>query len=55
MCCPNMIIQLGDTTNVVQDTNRMPDITLQWLLQQPVYSAYRVKRNCFVFIYLYDL
>jgi hypothetical protein len=39
MCCPNVIIQLGDNSNLSQ----MPDLTLQWLLQQPVFTPYRVR------------
>jgi len=43
MCCPNVIIQLGDNSNLSQDRNKMPDLTLQWLLQQPVFTPYRVR------------
>jgi hypothetical protein len=43
MCCPNIIIQLGDTSNLPQARNKMPDLTLQWLLQQPVFTPYRVR------------
>jgi hypothetical protein len=41
MCCPNMIIQLGDDMNA--SPNKMPDVTLEWLLQQPVFASYRVR------------
>ena len=43
MCCPNIIIQLGETMDSSQDRNKMPDVTLEWLLQQPVFSPYRVR------------
>jgi hypothetical protein len=43
MCCPNVIIQLGDSLNPSEDLNRMPDLTLEWLLQQPVFTPYRVR------------
>ncbi|UJR14344.1 hypothetical protein I4U23_001340 [Adineta vaga] len=41
MCCPNVIIQLTDNMTSSQVQNRMPDITLQWLLEQPVFVPYR--------------
>jgi hypothetical protein len=43
MCCPNIVVQLGDNSSLPQDRNKMPDMTLQWLLQQPVYGSYRVR------------
>ncbi|CAF3241348.1 unnamed protein product [Rotaria sp. Silwood2] len=41
MCCPNVVIQLGDNITSSQDRNKMPDLTLEWLLQQPVFVPYR--------------
>jgi hypothetical protein len=57
MCCPNIIIQMGDNMPSSQDRNRMPDVTLDWLLQQPVFVPYRVwlkfKSFNFGFVFLH--
>lgn len=42
MCNPHVIIQLGESLNPSQDPNKMPDVTLPWLSQQPVFVPYRV-------------
>lgn len=42
MCSPHVIIQLGESITPSQDPNKMPDIPLPWLLQQPVFVPYRV-------------
>ncbi|CAF4632019.1 unnamed protein product [Rotaria sp. Silwood1] len=41
MCCPKVVIQLGDNMISSQNRNKMPDLTLEWLLQQSVYVPYR--------------
>ena len=41
MCCPNMIIQLD--SGMSENQKHMPDVTLAWLLQQPVFVPYRVS------------
>lgn len=42
MCSPNIVIQLGESAVSHHDPNKMPDIPLPWLLQQPVFHPYRV-------------
>jgi hypothetical protein len=43
MSNPNVIVQLGESLSAPQDRTKMPDVTLQWLLQQPVFEPYRVR------------
>ncbi|CAF1258656.1 unnamed protein product [Rotaria sordida] len=43
MCCPNVVIQLEDSIISSQDRKKMPDLTLEWLLQQPVFEPYRCQ------------
>ncbi|CAM2723891.1 unnamed protein product [Rotaria socialis] len=43
MFSPNVVIQLRNTLVSHQDRNKMPDLTLEWLLRQPVFAPYRDK------------
>ncbi|CAF2155326.1 unnamed protein product [Rotaria magnacalcarata] len=40
---PNVVIQLRNTLVSHQGPNKMPDLTLEWLLRQPVFAPYRDK------------
>ncbi|CAF5189296.1 unnamed protein product, partial [Rotaria magnacalcarata] len=41
MFSPNVAIQLRNALASHQDRNKMPDLTLEWLLRQPVFAPYR--------------
>ena len=43
MCNPHVVVQLTDAISASQAREQMPDVTLEWLLKQPVFVPYRVS------------